>query len=726
MEGVKGGEVTAEDAWTLVVVAGGLAAIAIFWSVLLARGALRSRKVLVEAVKALGDGDLSRRLQASEVGAGVAASFNQAARDLDERMNAASRAEMRLRELAGGMQNMVLLGLGGEGEVQEILGDLETLMGHPPAAVLGRHASFFFAAENDWESLKSQLDRRGSGMTTVREAALRTQGGELFMGQVSLAAVPGGRSVLTLCRRARDMDLEQRLKLAEARLEALTTGIADAMLLVVDGRIGSVNQRFSSLLGMSPEKLLERPLADLVSTSDLVKVLGLLSGEPGENASEIAEISFQPPGGQDVVLAVSVGQTGIGDLRFQMVIAREVTEKEALHRRLALYGAWLAAALEANQDGLAVLAHTSRQGIGPVALCNGAFTRLLGLEAGHLPGERELSAALHRVFADPEGVQALMGAREGSPASKLYETVDESPRFIEIASSPIHDDEGQVGCLLTIRDVTQQRRLEESLRKESLKLQESLEALRRTSRELKRANDELAGRISKLETLNRELGEVDEMKTNLLGNVSHELQTPLVSIKGYTEMMLRGDLGPISAEQRQGLEVALRNIKRLIHLIEQLLSFSRAEEKLADLTLEEFPLWQLLDETISLLGDRIKSRGLRVTTRYETERLVVQADRNLIGQVLINLLGNAVKYNREGGEIAVTVQTGAVDELVVAITDSGVGIPREEQERIFDRGYRASTAGETRGNGIGLALVREILKHHGCQVRVDSRPGEGS
>ncbi len=231
-----------------------------------------------------------------------------------------------------------------------------------------------------------------------------------------------------------------------------------------------------------------------------------------------------------------------------------------------------------------------------------------------------------------------------------------------------------------------------------------------------------------VEKANQELRTLDEMKSNLLANVSHELQTPLVSIKGYTDMILKGRLGAITEEQRKGLEVSLRNIDRLIGMINNLLSFSRLEREMAGMTLTTFALPELIEEAIELVRDGASQRRISLTSRYQTDDLEIKADREKIGQVFTNLLGNAVKYNRDGGQVQIDVRKGRRGYLLVDVRDTGIGIPRESIDKIFDRFYRAPGEGPATapGTGLGLSIVRDVLRMHGCIVKVDSTLGEGT
>ncbi|MCI0658868.1 MAG: HAMP domain-containing histidine kinase, partial [Acidobacteria bacterium] len=282
--------------------------------------------------------------------------------------------------------------------------------------------------------------------------------------------------------------------------------------------------------------------------------------------------------------------------------------------------------------------------------------------------------------------------------------------------------------IFTFRDVTARRDADRALREGHEALAASERQLQVAVEELESTRADLAKRNAQLEKLNRELRSVDEMKSNLLANVSHELQTPLVLIKGYTEMVLKRKIGPLTAEQEKGLSVALKNIDRLVEMIDNLLDFSRMERGESPLDLEEFPLWQVVDEVVELIREKIRSKDLSLTTEYETDDLMVRADRGKISQVFINLLTNAIKFNREGGRVGVRVTGGEQGTLNVEIWDTGIGIPPEEQDKIFERFYQVDSSAHRRaeGTGIGLSIVRDILALHGCSIRVESRAGDGS
>jgi signal transduction histidine kinase len=285
-----------------------------------------------------------------------------------------------------------------------------------------------------------------------------------------------------------------------------------------------------------------------------------------------------------------------------------------------------------------------------------------------------------------------------------------------------------MGRLLACRDLTEQRESERRMQLHAEEQQLSKVMLERAYRRIDRANKDLQARTEQLDRLNAELRKLNEMKSNLLGNVSHELQTPLVSIRGYTEMILKERLGPITDEQRRGLSLGLKNIDRLISMIDNLLVFSRSEADLGPLKLERFSLRPLIEESLELLADKVREKRVHTVVRIEGEGPTIHADRDKIQQVFINLLSNAVKFNRPDGRVMLSVERAKPGYVAIVVEDSGVGIPADALDHVFERHYQvaADPDDSPRGSGIGLAIVQDILRSHGCRIDVSSEAGHGA
>ncbi len=227
-----------------------------------------------------------------------------------------------------------------------------------------------------------------------------------------------------------------------------------------------------------------------------------------------------------------------------------------------------------------------------------------------------------------------------------------------------------------------------------------------------------------IEKLVAELRHLDVLKGEFVSAVSHELRTPLTSIMGYLESVLAEETGPLNDQQRGELEIVYRNAIRLQDLANDLLTLARLESGRIEIELRPLNLCGLLGELREELKPAARKRGLEL--RLECGRgLAVEADELRLHQALGNLIGNAIKFSREDEMVGLRA-VGLNGEVLIEVSDRGVGIPADEVPRLKERFYRASTAGEAQGTGLGLAITEEIVERHGGRLEVESEVGSGS
>lgn len=246
--------------------------------------------------------------------------------------------------------------------------------------------------------------------------------------------------------------------------------------------------------------------------------------------------------------------------------------------------------------------------------------------------------------------------------------------------------------------------------------------------ELKRMNRSLRKTKLALEEANRELKSLDQMKTNLLSNVSHELKTPMVAVKGYTSLVLKGKAGPLASLQKEYLEIALRNIHKQLDLIDDLLDFSKLETNERALSLERMDLAEILNESVQLIRPKAEEKGILIAALIGPAPCWVLCHRKKMGQVFDNLLSNAVKFTSKGGKITIQFRDQKKGKVLISVSDTGIGIPQEKQGKIFDRFYQVESSESRRygGFGLGLAIAQDIIKGHGSKIRVTSLSGHGT
>jgi signal transduction histidine kinase len=239
----------------------------------------------------------------------------------------------------------------------------------------------------------------------------------------------------------------------------------------------------------------------------------------------------------------------------------------------------------------------------------------------------------------------------------------------------------------------------------------------------------LAGIVLALRTASREMN-LSQMKNDFVSNVSHELRTPLASIRVFGELLRLGRVENPDKVREYGEYIETES-RRLTQLINNILDFARIESGRKSYRFEPVCIEEVVAETLKTFDVRLRQNGFHIVYQGPEEPLPpVALDAGAIAQSLSNLLDNAVKYSNGGREIHVTVRRPTSDKgwVVIAVRDQGVGIPRDEQEKIFDRFHRVSTGlvHDVKGSGLGLSIVRHIVEAHHGRVTVESRVGEGS
>ena len=228
-----------------------------------------------------------------------------------------------------------------------------------------------------------------------------------------------------------------------------------------------------------------------------------------------------------------------------------------------------------------------------------------------------------------------------------------------------------------------------------------------------------------LAQVNEELRRLDELKSEFLAMVSHELRTPLTAIVGYSRLLLRQAHGTLTPKQLEHQEAIFRGAQRLNDLINDLLDVSRLEAGRIELTPRSVDLRQVVEQVGTVVTAAAQARRIHVRTVLPPDLPPAQADPSRLQQILVNLVGNAVKFSTPGGEVRVLAGRQR-DQLWVAVEDDGVGIAKEELQRIWDPFYQVEAPMRRRhgGSGLGLAIVRRLVELHGGVVRAESE-GEG-
>ncbi|RMF52973.1 MAG: histidine kinase [Bacteroidetes bacterium] len=225
----------------------------------------------------------------------------------------------------------------------------------------------------------------------------------------------------------------------------------------------------------------------------------------------------------------------------------------------------------------------------------------------------------------------------------------------------------------------------------------------------------------------RAFKKVENYRREFLGNVSHELKTPIFSIRGFAETLLDGALEDDQV-RRSFVEKILRNANRLSNLASDLAEISRIETGELKMTVEPFDLHRVVRDVAELLEPLAREKDVALRWQVPPDLTAVHGDANRIRQVLINLIENAIKYNNPGGYVAVRARPVTPEAVRVEVEDNGIGIAPQHLPRVTERFYRVdkSRSRSQGGTGLGLAIVKHILNAHGQILAIESAPGRGS
>ena len=235
--------------------------------------------------------------------------------------------------------------------------------------------------------------------------------------------------------------------------------------------------------------------------------------------------------------------------------------------------------------------------------------------------------------------------------------------------------------------------------------------------------EELTPLLESMDKQNKEKEAIANMRKEFSANVSHELKTPLTSISGYAEIMMNGLVRP---EDVRGFSERIYNeASRLIVLIEDIIRLSKLDEGGGEVEKEEVDLYALTREVCSRLAHKAEKHSVHVEVSGEPVSIV--GIRQVLNEMIYNICENAIKYNKPGGKVDVWVGS-TLKGVKVIVTDTGIGIPEDQQERIFERFYRVdkSHSKETGGTGLGLSIVKHGAILHNASIHVDSSLGKGT
>ncbi len=273
-------------------------------------------------------------------------------------------------------------------------------------------------------------------------------------------------------------------------------------------------------------------------------------------------------------------------------------------------------------------------------------------------------------------------------------------------------------------------RRNDTLQEQALEIELTNQQLQEQQLELEMSADQLREHATTLTHTSEELRQANAAKGMFLANMSHELRTPLNAIAGHVQLMEMGVHGPVSDAQRTALDRIARAQRHLLALINDILNFAKLDAGKLAYEIEETDLCVVMRDVTAMIEPQMATAGLQFDNVLTEDSCMVMADAEKLRQILINLLGNATKFTPSGGRIALHIDEDDSDDnrIAICVSDTGVGIPVDKVDQIFDPFVQLSSLnhGPNQGSGLGLAISRELARGMGGDLTVTSSVGVGS
>lgn len=553
------------------------------------------------------------------------------------------------------------------------------------------------------------------------EVVLRHEGGERWLsisGRPLLAengALEGGISIV------RDISArkqsERALVAAQRDLASIVASSEDAIYTMdLDSTIRTWGRGAEQVYGYTADEVIGRPISILSLPGPEHNAAALLNRVfAGESVQQLRTVRRHKDGHP---VSVALTETPLRDDNGTIIgataLARDLTESNLLLEKLRTADEARFAEkgfrklLEAAPD--AILEADSR---GRILLLNKTAEKMFGYSRSELLGQ-EVETLVPEAMRPAHGehrssyTKAPQTRPMGTGLELKARRKDGSLVPVEISLSPNRVGD-ELRVIAVVRDISARKEIEDRLHL----VQEQHTA-------------ELAAKNQQLEARNRDIERANRLKSEFLASMSHELRTPLHTIIGFSELLTEEIEGSLTPKQKRFIGHILQDSRHLLELINEILDLSKIEAGRLELQVSTFDFGACLDEVLTGIRQQTAVKNINLEIRNSVQDMIF-ADRVRVKEILYNLLSNAVKFTPEGGSLWVESRTH--DEwLETTVGDTGIGIPPEEQESIFEKFYQVgnTTKGTREGTGLGLPITRKLVELHGGKLWVESQSGQGS
>ncbi len=497
-------------------------------------------------------------------------------------------------------------------------------------------------------------------------------------------------------------------KMAVSHLAAIVASSQDAIIRkTLDGIITHWNKSAERLYGFTAEEMIGQSISKIVPSTHLEEFKTMMDklrrGIPIENLETLRKHKD----GSLFYVSISVSPVfdeDTGEIVGGATIARDVT---AQHREQNKFRSAVEAAPSAmimfNKEGNIVLVNQRTEtffGYSRSELENQSINILF-------PNEFQLRTEVPELFS-------FQFEKKMAAEKNLLAVNRDGKQFpVEISFNPLITEEGPF-ALVSIVDITQRKQNEKDL-------QEASERLAHFNRELQKS-------AISLREANEKLKQLDSLKSTFLMIASHELKTPLTSIKGYLSLVLSGQAGPLNERQKEFLTHLMHATERLHRLVIDLLNLSKIESGQMSFNPEPVEMEDLLRKEIFTFQAMAKNKSIDLQLKIENDLATVSCDKDKMSEIIENMVSNAIKYTPVKGRVEVRAKRLA-EQLQLEVEDTGIGIPLEKQDRIFEpfqRFHKKDSATNEDSTGLGLSLTKKLIEMHEGSITLKSETGKGT
>jgi PAS domain S-box-containing protein len=584
----------------------------------------------------------------------------------------------------------------------------ERIFGYSSSEAIGRPISFLAwpGNEEDMTRLVEQI-RRGERVDHYETVRRHKDGTQVCVSLKLSGILDAGGNIIGISKISRDISSRKAAEETVALQARLLDQVYEPILVrTLDDRILYWNKGAERVYGWTSEEAVGKVSRELLKTEFQELQLSIHEAFEAEGIWEGELSHLTRDGIRRTMLSrwkMQEGRSGreIIETSFDITERKRALEQEEQSRAVILAEARFRELIENAPDAILQVDPN-----GKIVVVNHTAERMFGYAREELLGESvdklvpmEARAGHMRHRADFARSPKIRPMGSGMELSALRKDGIEVP--VEISLSPSYQ-KGGTNVTAMIRDVSERRQAEMQMRS----LQENY--------------------MSELEARQKEADRLNGLKSEFLASMSHELRTPLHTIIGFAELLAEGTEGPLNEKQKRFLQHIQEDSEHLLGLINDVLDLSKIEAGGMSLRIEDVSLAVAISDAVNAIRPRAAMKSLALESHDSFSGLVA-VDPMRLKEVFYNLLSNAVKFTPEGGKI--TLQTEEDGRFVrITISDSGIGIPADQLEQVFEKFYQVgyATNGVREGTGLGLAICRHLIEMHGGRIWIESGSGIGS